>query len=90
MTLDQQIDAMTEAIKAMSEHPANKSHLFVTDDDITTLPCFANDTIFAVKAPQGTTLEVPDPSDAANGHAKGTQRKYRYNCSKTLCEVVSR
>ncbi|KAG9149102.1 hypothetical protein Leryth_010695 [Lithospermum erythrorhizon] len=38
--------------------------LFVTEEDIKSLPCFQNETLIAIKAPHGTTLEVPDP-DAA-------------------------
>jgi hypothetical protein len=45
----------------MGDDPANRESLFVADSDITSLPCFAADTLFAVKAPPGTTLEVGDP-----------------------------
>ncbi|KAL0346962.1 UNVERIFIED_CONTAM: Transcription factor E2FA [Sesamum calycinum] len=38
--------------------------LFVTEDDIKNLPCFQNETLIAIKAPHGTTLEVPDPDEA--------------------------
>ncbi|KAL5216570.1 hypothetical protein ABZP36_007971 [Zizania latifolia] len=34
--------------------------LYVTEDDIKGLPCFQNETLIAIKAPHGTTLEVPD------------------------------
>jgi transcription factor E2F3 len=47
----------------MSDAPANREHLYVTDLDIIGLPCFCNDTIFAVNAPPGTTLQVPDPME---------------------------
>ena len=33
----------------MGEAPSAHARLFVTDDDITSLPCFANDTVFAIK-----------------------------------------
>jgi transcription factor E2F3 len=42
----------------MGDDPDNRERLFVADSDITSLPCFAADTLFAVKAPLGTTLEV--------------------------------
>lgn len=58
----------------MTEDAANSARLYVTDEDIARLPCTANDTVFAVKAPQGTTLEVPDPDD---GLETG-QRRYRW------------
>lgn len=59
----------------MTEDAANSARLYVTDEDIARLPCTANDTVFAVKAPQGTTLEVPDPDD---GLETG-QRRYRWS-----------
>ena len=57
----------------MTKDAANAARLYVTDEDIAKLPCTANDTVFAVKAPQGTTLEVPDPDE---GLATG-ERRYR-------------
>jgi len=70
--LDASIEALSTALKALGEHPANHAKLFVTDEDITSLPCFADDVLFAVKAPAGTTLEVPPPEDLGNG-----QRHYK-------------
>ncbi|MEW5302885.1 MAG: hypothetical protein WDW36_005625 [Sanguina aurantia] len=72
-SLDEQIASLAEALRAMTEHSANTEHLYVTDDDITALPCFRKDTIFVVRAPRGTMLEVPDPEDAA-GEPGGSQR----------------
>ena len=72
--LKKHIKALENSIKDMTEDAANSARLYVTDEDIAKLPCTANDTVFAVKAPQGTTLEVPDPDD---GLETG-QRRYRY------------
>ena len=71
--LKKHITALENSIKDMTENAANSARLYVTDEDIAKLPCTANDTVFAVKAPQGTTLEVPDPDD---GLETG-QRRYR-------------
>lgn len=80
-TLKTCIKELEDSIKAMTEDESNAARLYVTDEDIAKLPCTANDTVFAVKAPQGTTLEVPDPDEGlANG-----ERRYRIilksNCS---------
>ncbi|GFR53033.1 hypothetical protein Agub_g15725 [Astrephomene gubernaculifera] len=75
-SLDDHIRYMTTAIQSLSDNPLNKPRLYVTDEDVTSLPCFANDTIFAVKAPPGTTLEVPDPREAADPR-DGGQMRYR-------------
>ncbi len=61
--------------QAITENPLNRPRLFVTDEDVTGLPCFANDTLFAVKAPPGTTLEVPDPRQEPD--AGGEHMRYR-------------
>ncbi|URD88204.1 hypothetical protein MUK42_30777 [Musa troglodytarum] len=57
--------------------------LFVTEDDIKGLPCFQNETLIAIKAPHGTTLEVPDP-DEASGKTKswGISPEEIQNCPK--------
>jgi len=78
--LKRHITALEDSIKDMTEDAANSARLYVTDEDIAKLPCTANDTVFAVKAPQGTTLEVPDPDD---GLETG-QRRYRY-AEQHLC-----
>ncbi len=36
------------AVAAMSEHPANRSRLYLTDRELAALPCMAYDTVFAV------------------------------------------
>lgn len=59
------IAALQDSIRTMADCPANRSRLYVTDTDIAALPSVAGDTVFAVKAPIGTELSVPDfESDA--------------------------
>ena len=36
---------------------------YITHDDIRRIGCFSEDTLLAVKAPFGSTLEVPDPDE---------------------------
>ncbi|KAH9674410.1 transcription factor E2FA [Citrus sinensis] len=54
--------------------------LFVTEEDIKNLHCFQNQTLIAIKAPQGTTLEVPDPDEAVDY----PQRRYRIILRSTM------
>ncbi|CAN6812052.1 unnamed protein product, partial [Brassica oleracea] len=61
--LDDQIRESQERLTSLSEDENNKRFLFVSEDDIKNLPCFQNKTLIAVKAPHGTTLEVPDPDE---------------------------
>ncbi len=60
--------------QAMTEDPANKERLYVTNEDIVGLASIGSDTVFAVTAPQGTSLVVPDPD--ANVEL-GQPRQYR-------------
>ncbi|MCO5588725.1 hypothetical protein L7F22_042684 [Adiantum nelumboides] len=62
--VDSRIREVREALKIMSEDATSKQWLYVTEDDIKSLPCFQNETLIAIKAPHGTTLEVPDPNEA--------------------------
>ena len=72
--LEQHIRQMRASMGAMTEHPANKARLFVTNEDIVRMQSTGADTIFAVTAPQGTTLEIPDPDE---GFETGAERRYR-------------
>ncbi|MCO5570962.1 hypothetical protein L7F22_024692 [Adiantum nelumboides] len=62
--VDSRIKEVREALKIMSDDATSKQWLYVTEDDIKSLPCFQNETLIAIKAPHGTTLEVPDPNEA--------------------------
>ncbi|XP_058729689.1 transcription factor E2FB [Vicia villosa] len=78
--LDEQIREMQERLRDLSEDENNEKLLFVTEEDIKNLPCFQNETLIAIKAPHGTTLEVPDPDEAADY----PQRRYRIVLRSTM------
>ncbi|KAJ0806281.1 putative transcription factor E2F-DP family [Helianthus annuus] len=78
--LDECIREMQERMRDMSEDNSNQKWLFVTEDDIKGLPCFQNETLIAIKAPHGTTLEVPDPDEAVDY----PQRRYRIILRSTM------
>ncbi|XVF46979.1 hypothetical protein PTKIN_Ptkin03bG0072300 [Pterospermum kingtungense] len=72
--LDEKIREMQERLRGLSEDENNQKWLFVTEEDIKSLPCFQNETLIAIKAPHGTTLEVPDPDEQA---VEYPERRYR-------------
>ncbi|KAG0520122.1 hypothetical protein BDA96_08G046300 [Sorghum bicolor] len=78
--LDERISEMRDRLRALTEDENNQKWLYVTEDDIKSLPCFQNQTLIAIKAPHGTTLEVPDP-DEVNGYP---QRRYRIVLRSTM------
>nr|QYW07149.1 transcription factor E2FA [Dimocarpus longan] len=71
--LDDQIREMQDRLRDLSENENNQKWLFVSEEDIKNIPCFQNETLIAIKAPHGTTLEVPDPDEAVDY----PQRRYR-------------
>ncbi|KAK6152253.1 hypothetical protein DH2020_014888 [Rehmannia glutinosa] len=79
-SLDERIRQMQEKLRDLSEDENNQKWVFVTEDDIKNLPCFQNETLIAVKAPHGTTLEVPDPDEAVDD----PQRRYRIILRSTM------
>ncbi|KAK2435467.1 E2F transcription factor [Trifolium repens] len=78
--LDDKIREMQEKLRSLSEDENNQKFLFVTEEDIKGLPCFQNETLIAIKAPHGTTLEVPDPEEAVDY----LQRRYRIILRSTM------
>ncbi|XP_073286635.1 transcription factor E2FB-like isoform X1 [Primulina huaijiensis] len=82
-TLDERIRETQERLRGLSEDENNQRWLFVTEDDIKNLPCFQNQTLIAIKAPHGTTLEVPDPDEAVDY----PQRRYRIVLRSTMGRI---
>ncbi|CAL9081694.1 unnamed protein product [Musa textilis] len=83
--LDELISQMREKLRELTEDESNQKWLFVTEDDIKGLPCFQNETLIAIKAPHGTTLEVPDPDEAIQCLAgEYLQRRYRIVLRSTM------
>ncbi|XP_062204716.1 transcription factor E2FA-like isoform X1 [Phragmites australis] len=80
-SLDERISSeMRDRLRELTEDENNQKWLYVTEDDIKYLPCFQNQTLIAIKAPHGTTLEVPDP-DEVNDYP---QRRYRIVLRSTM------
>ncbi|EEF52708.1 transcription factor E2FC [Ricinus communis] len=61
--LDESIREKQELLRALEEDENKKRYLFMTEEDITSLACYQNRTLLAIKAPQASYLEVPDPDE---------------------------
>ena len=72
--LDRHIGNMRKSMQVLLEDPAHKGNLYIAEDDIKEIPCFASETLVAVRAPHGTTLEVPDPDEGGDG---GDEKRYQ-------------
>nr|GMD97485.1 transcription factor E2FC-like [Ipomoea batatas] len=66
-TEDQQLDycirKKLEQLRALESDLNCQKNLFLTEDDIMSLPRFKDQTIIAVKAPYASSVKVPDPSE---------------------------
>ena len=71
--LDDAIEQMQNSLRTLAEDSENAGYAYVTHDDIRTIGSFTEDTVIAIKAPSGTTLEVPDPDEGM----EYPQRRYQ-------------
>ncbi|CAI9116919.1 OLC1v1018211C1 [Oldenlandia corymbosa var. corymbosa] len=61
--LDNRIREMHEKILALENAGTSQRTLYLTEEDITSVPGFRNKTLIAINAPRASTVEVPDPND---------------------------
>ncbi|TVU01794.1 hypothetical protein EJB05_52790, partial [Eragrostis curvula] len=80
-TLDEHISEIREKLKQLTEDESNQRWLYLTEDDIKGLHCFQNQILIAIKAPYGTSVEVPDPDVKAGNYY---QRRYRIIVRSTM------
>ncbi|KAK3929048.1 Transcription factor E2F2 [Frankliniella fusca] len=57
--LDELITKAEQDLRQMSE---DKRYAYITYQDLRSIPCYANETVMAIKAPPEAKLEVPHPS----------------------------
>jgi hypothetical protein len=74
ISLDEYINKMQSLVKELTEESGSKAYCYVNHSDIRSLPNFNGDTLIAIKAPIGSTLEVPDPQNNLN-----SSTQYRIN-----------
>jgi transcription factor E2F3 len=71
--LDNSIALMQSSLRELADDDTNAQYAYVTHEDVRSIPAFAPDTVIAIKAPSGTTLEVPDPDEGM----EYPQRRYQ-------------
>ena len=60
--LDGEIRGLRERLRTLATAPSEQGLLCVTRADLRGLRCFGGERLMAIRAPHGTTLEVPDPN----------------------------
>lgn len=68
-------DEIQHLLKKLSDATGNARYAYLNHVDIRNIPGLLSDTLFAVKAPYGSTLEVPDPEEGCGGAAGGGGKK---------------
>jgi hypothetical protein len=71
--LDSAISQMQQSLRDLADEEKSAELAFVSHDDVRAIESFATDTVIAIKAPSGTTLEVPDPDEGM----EYPQRRYQ-------------
>ncbi|CAI9270483.1 unnamed protein product [Lactuca saligna] len=59
--LDECIRETQQRLNSMEFDHNTRKHLYLRGEDFRNLPCFENETLIAVRAPHGSSIEVPDP-----------------------------
>ncbi|XP_038716349.1 transcription factor E2FC isoform X2 [Tripterygium wilfordii] len=71
--IDDCIREKQELLRALKEEETNEKYLFLTKEEISSVPHFQNQILMALKAPQASCIEVPDPDEDVGF----SQRQYR-------------
>ncbi|KAJ8538275.1 hypothetical protein K7X08_014815 [Anisodus acutangulus] len=71
--LDNCIREKLEQIRTLESDVNCQKSLFLTEEDITSLPHFRDKTVIAIKAPYASSIEVPDPCEELDF----SERQYR-------------
>uniref|UniRef100_A0A6V7QUQ5 E2F transcription factor CC-MB domain-containing protein n=1 Tax=Ananas comosus var. bracteatus TaxID=296719 RepID=A0A6V7QUQ5_ANACO len=61
--LDDMIRDMQENLCRLTEEENSRKWLYLTKEDIKSIPEFQDDIVIAINAPHGTSIEVPDPCE---------------------------
>ena len=72
--IDDSILRVARELNQAAENPSNRNHAYATSQDLQSLPSFKNERVLAIRAPSGTTLEVPDPYE---GGLRAGKRRYQ-------------
>lgn len=60
-SLDTKMAAATQSLSQLCNSPRAKDKLYITDGAVRSLPCFANEYLFAMRAPPGSAMDIVKP-----------------------------
>ncbi|XP_020085581.1 transcription factor E2FB-like isoform X2 [Ananas comosus] len=86
--LDNMIRDIQEDLHALAADENVQNWLFLTKEDITNIPAFQDSTLIAIKAPHGTSLEVPDPNEGVGFPQRHYQILLRSSMGPIDCYLI--
>ncbi|KAF3323857.1 transcription factor E2FB-like isoform X2 [Carex littledalei] len=87
--LDGMIREMKENLQDFSLDERNQRWLFLSKGDINSIPCFQNSMLVAIKAPHGSSVEVPDPDEGVEFPQRHYQILMRSSTGPIDCYLIS-
>ena len=73
--LDRHIENMRKSMQVLLEDPAHKGNLYIAEDDIKVIPCFASETLVAVRARRtARRWKCPTPTRVATAATRSGTR----------------
>ncbi|THU73109.1 hypothetical protein C4D60_Mb04t19330 [Musa balbisiana] len=87
--LDEMIREIQESLWVFTEDENHKKGLYLTKEDITSIPCLQDAVLIAIKAPHGTSVEVPDPDEGIDFPQRRYQIFLRSSIGPINCFLIS-
>ncbi|KAJ4800726.1 Transcription factor E2FB [Rhynchospora pubera] len=87
--LDGMIRAMKDNLQELYLDEQNQRWLFLSKEDINSIPNFQDSTLIAIKAPHGTSVEVPDPDEGVEFPQRHYQILMRSSTGPIDCYLLS-
>ncbi|XP_072957954.1 transcription factor E2FB-like isoform X2 [Typha angustifolia] len=87
--LDQMIRDLQENLQVLTADENTRKLLYLTEEDINNTPRFQGATLIAIKAPHGTSVEVPDPDEGIDFPQKHYQILLRSSMGPIDCYLIS-
>ncbi|RRT68540.1 hypothetical protein B296_00003895 [Ensete ventricosum] len=87
--LDEMIREIQESLWVFTEDENHKKWLYLTKEDITSIPCLQDAVLIAIKAPHGTSVEVPDPDEGIDFPRRRYQIFLRSSIGPINCFLIS-
>ena len=87
--LDRQLQSMETGLRSLLDDPENMKHAWIGNDEIENMAGYCGQTVLAIKAPHGSTLEVPNPHEDLETGLNRYQIHVRSSGGPIECMIVN-